>query len=229
MTGVLIFLGILIGIAVIITVILMLPVLIIIKTDENGELILRYKFLFKAFGENPNPNNTITKVLKAAAGIDRFEKQNLQTNVRRVGVVNTASQMMRIVVDLLKEVARILKYCTAKRFGIKIVCAEEDAADTAVSYGRCCAAVYPIAGAINSVMKVRRKGQRIDISCDYLSCESNVSLDIVISVKLFRILAAFFRIAFEEARRKIDEQTVPQSKASSQATDDAVGTDHKEP
>ena len=40
---------------------------------------------------------------------------------------------------------------------------------------------------------------------------------------------ADIRIAFEEARRKIDEQTVPQSKASSQATDDAVGTDHKEP
>ena len=42
-------------IAVLITVILLLPVKVIIKNDENNELILRYRFLFKTYGENPDP------------------------------------------------------------------------------------------------------------------------------------------------------------------------------
>ena len=54
-----IFLGILLFIATLITVILLLPVYIIIKSDENGELVLLYKFVGKTFGEEPDPKNPI--------------------------------------------------------------------------------------------------------------------------------------------------------------------------
>ena len=207
-----IFLSIVGVIALIILAILMLPVYIIIKSDENGELILRYKILFKTFGENPDPNNPILKALKKASGISRLEKKNLQSSAKETGLSTTVSQTLRIVIDLLREVVAILKYCTAKRFYIKVVCAEEDAADTAISYGKCCAAVYPIAGLLSSIMKVHKKGQHIDISCDYLGGKDDFQFDFLISVRLFRVIAAFFRIAFKEAKRTVDEQTSQQLK-----------------
>ena len=69
-----IFLGILLFLAVLITVILMLPIYVIIKTDQNGELIIRYRFLFKTYGENPDPNNKIVKTLKEASVLRRLKK-----------------------------------------------------------------------------------------------------------------------------------------------------------
>ena len=45
-----IFLGIIAFIILLITVILLLPVYVIIKTDETGEVIFRYKILFKTYG-----------------------------------------------------------------------------------------------------------------------------------------------------------------------------------
>ena len=43
-----IFLGIVAAIVLIITVILLLPVYIIVKSDEEGQLMLRYKFLHQS-------------------------------------------------------------------------------------------------------------------------------------------------------------------------------------
>ena len=91
-----IFLGILGLIALIITVILLLPVYIIIKNDENGNPIIRYKFLFKTYGENPDPNNPLLKAVKKLAGIDNLSKKQLQHDIARRGVRNTLSQTFDI-------------------------------------------------------------------------------------------------------------------------------------
>lgn len=198
-------LGIVAFLALLITVILLLPVYVIIKNDENNELILRYKILFKTFGENPDPNAPVVKVLKKASGISQLEKDNLKSSAKEMGLSTTVSQTLQIVVDLLREIVTLLTYGTLKRCYIKVVCAEEDAADTAVSYGKCCAVVYPLVGFLDAAMKVRKKGQHIDISCDYLTGNDELRFDFLISVRLYHVLAAFLRVAFEEAKRTADE------------------------
>ena len=77
--------------AIVIAVILLLPVKVIIKNDEKQGFVLRYKWLFKTFGENPNPNDPIVKALKQAGGVDRFEKANLKKNLRTEGLQKTVS------------------------------------------------------------------------------------------------------------------------------------------
>ena len=56
-----IFLGIVAGLAAIVAIIWSLPVYVIIKSGEDGELILLYRFLGKWYGEDPDPNNPIIK------------------------------------------------------------------------------------------------------------------------------------------------------------------------
>ena len=61
----------------------MLPVFIIIKTDDNGEIILRYKILNKIFGEEPDPDNPIIQVIKKGSGISKIESKNLKTSAEK--------------------------------------------------------------------------------------------------------------------------------------------------
>lgn len=200
-----ILLGILAFLIIVITVIVLLPVKVIIKQDENKELMLRYRLLFKTFGENPDPNDPIVRTLKRVGGVDRLEKKVLKRNIEAEGLQKTVSDSYDVLIDLLKELVAILKYCTLTRLHITIRCGGDDAAETAISYGKYCIATDALLGALRSIMKVRRRGCRIDIGCDFFG-KDRFDYDVVISVGFFRVLAAFWRIALEEAKRMAQDQ-----------------------
>ena len=82
-----------------------------------------------------------------------------------------------------------------------IICAEEDAAKTAIDYGRVCALAYPFLGFIHSNIKVRKRGEDINIACDYESKKGSYSFEAVLVIRFFRVLGAFFRAAYDEAKR----------------------------
>lgn len=202
-----IFLGIVLALATIITAILLLTVTLIIKTDQNGDMILRYRFLFRTFGEQSNPNHPLVKIIKKGSGIARMEKTARHTNVEKSGAVATYGELLRILVDLLSEIGGLLKHCTAKKLALDIICTGEDAADAAINYGACSAVVYPLFGVIHTVMRVRESGRKINIGCDYSASKDKVRYHVEISTRFGRLLAAFLRIAYAEAKRTVEEQT----------------------
>lgn len=191
-------LGILGGLTAIITVILLLPVYVIIRSDDKGELELRYRFLGKLYGEDPDPNNPIVVQLKKVSGVSRIEKQ-LQ-DVKKTDR-DELKESIAILRDLLKEVVAILKYCKATTFRIHAVCAEPMPSDTAITYGWTVAAVQSFSAFLSSVMKVRKRGRDLQVVCDYASEKSELSYELVVRVFLFRALAALWRLAMEEVKR----------------------------
>ena len=196
-----IFLSVLLFLILLITVILLLPISVIIKTDQNDELILRYRFLFKTYGEDPDPNNPIIKTLKEASGISRLEKENLKDKAKKTSYLATLSESFALITALLKRLLWLLRYCKLKVLKMHIICAEEDAAKTAIDYGRVCALAYPFLGFIHSNIKVRKRGEDINIACDYESKKGSYSFEAVLVVRFFRVLGAFFRAAYDEAKR----------------------------
>ncbi len=196
-----IFLGIVAFIVLIITAILMLPVYVIIKTDATGELIFRYKFLNKIYGENPDPNNPIVKTLKDASGVSRLEKDKLKSSVESGSLSSTVSESLTLILSLLKRLLALLKYCRVKKLKLKIVCAKTDAAETAISYGKCYAVVAPFIGFLHSVMKISRKGEDISIDCDYVSAQDVFEFETLLMVRVFRVIVALFLAALDEAKR----------------------------
>lgn len=199
-------LGIVAFLALLITVILLLPVYIIFQNDEDDQLQILYKILFKTFGEEPDPDNPILKGLKKSSGLARIEKQQLEKTIDQSGVYETVAETCRIVWDLLKEVAALLKYCTLKTFRLRVMCSGEDAVEAAMDYGQCCAVVYPVAGALSAMMKTRKKAWDMDIRCDFSGGDAVFDYRIVVSVRVCRLLAAFFRVALEEAKRTVAEE-----------------------
>lgn len=201
-----IFLSIVAVTAAVIFIILMLPIHFIIKTDENGELFLRYTFLGKVYGENPDPNSPILQTLKKVSGIGRLEKGKFREDTKKIGVTGSVSQYCRIIIDLLREICKLIGKCTAKRFVIEVVCSEEDAADTAISFGRTYALLSPVVGILSSVMKIRKKGERISVTCDYTGKGASFKYDFLLRIRLHHALAALWRITMKEARRTIDSE-----------------------
>ena len=194
-------LGIVGFLALLIGIVVSLPVYIIVKSGEDGELVLLYRFLGKVYGENPDPNNPILKQLKKSSGVARIEKQGLAKSLEENGLAATLADTCRILADLLIEIGHILRYCTAKRFDVEVVCAGEDAAETAIHYGQCCAAVYPLAGALSAAMKVPKKVRHLDIRCDFLGEKASFRYDFLIMVRLGRALGALWRVSLKEAER----------------------------
>ena len=199
-------LGILLFLAALITAILMLNVFIVIKSDKNGELYLVYKILGKTFGEEPDPNNPIIVALKKTTGVSQIDTASLKKSIKESGLTTTVSSTYHILISLLKEIKDLLKFCTAKKLQIDIVCTGEDAAQAAINYGKCSSVTYPFLGMVHSVLKVKRGCEKINISCDYNSQNASFEYDILLSVRLCHLLAALIRVAYKEARRNLESE-----------------------
>ncbi len=205
--------GIIGGIALLITVILCLPVYVIVKTDEQDELMIRYRFLHMEFGEDPDPENPILVFAKEATGLSKTDSKALKSSVKSSGVAETVKDTCSILLTLFRQVVWIVKYCTLVKFELCVVCASDDAGDAAVNYGKCCTAIYPIITAVHGIMKVRPRGESIDVRCDFLAEESLVRCDVKLRVSVLRVLQAFIKIVIKEAMR-MGEKEIAAEKAT---------------
>lgn len=201
-----IFLSVLGALALIIAVLLCLPVYVIIKSDKENGLLIRYRFFGKTYGDGPSSNNEIVNALKKAAGLSRLEKKEIKTSVKSAGVFDTVRRDFELVLDLLKKIVDLLRTCVVKKLKLKIVCAKPDAADTAISYGKYCAIVNPVLAYIHNFMKVRKRGQDISITCDYNGGEEKFDLELVFYVRVFRIVSTLIRVVLKEANRISDDK-----------------------
>ena len=174
--------------AILIATLLILPVYIIIKNDQKNNLILSFKFLFWSFGGEKKPESPVTKKLK--------------NDMKKGGLPATVTETAQILITILKELSSLLGHCTAKKYELNIICSSEDAAQTAISYGKCCAAAFPLLGLFGSLIKIKKKGRNIDIRCDFTGKQELFSYNFVISTKVFNLLSSFIKVAIKEAKRK---------------------------
>lgn len=205
--------GIVGGLVLIIAIILSLPVYVIIKSDENDELMIRYRFLHMEFGEDPNPDHPVLVFAKEVTGLSKTESKALKSSVKQSGIVETVKDTCSIILGLLQQIVWILKYCTLIKFELSVVCASDDAGDAAVNYGKCCAAVYPIVTAVHGIMHVRPRGESIDVTCDFFAEESRAVYDIKLRVSVLRVLHAFLKIVIKEALRMSEKEMAAETAA----------------
>ena len=202
-------LAILAFLALLITVIWLLPVKVIIKNDEENQLILRYVFLFKTYGENPNPDDPLIKMLKKAGGVERLESETLRRNVRADGLRKTVSQSYSALIELLKELVALLRICTVTKLNVKIRIAEEEPDQAAIHYGLYCAATNTLMATLQSFLRIRKRGCAIDIASDFMGSKPEFRYHAELVVRFGQVLAAFWRVALAEAKRAAAEQDQP--------------------
>lgn len=176
---------------------LLLPVKFTIRNDDENHLYLRVKFLFWTFGE-PNKKD---KPESKSTGIEQLKSESLKARIQRDGLIDTVTVGAKILTELFRELVHLFRHCVAEKFEFKLLCSSDDAAETAIKYGSCCAIVYPLLGFINSAIKVNPKGRKIDISCQYNGVSEVFRYDFLISVRVVFIVAALLKLLLSKAFR----------------------------
>ena len=198
-----VFVWIILSILLLIFAFLLLPVKFIIKNDDDNHLYFRVKFLFWTFGEADEKTETKPKAYpQKKSGIDTLKLESLKARIKRDGLVETVRVGAKILEQIFKALVRILKHCKAEKFEFKLLCSSDDAAQTAMKYGTCCAIIYPLLGFINSAIKVKPKGRKIDISCQYDGVSEVFRYDFIISVRVVFIVVALLKLLLSKALRE---------------------------
>lgn len=100
------------------------------------------------------------------------------------------------LLNLIKKVAELavsalqdfFSHILVKKLSLSISVAGDDAADTAIKYGKYCAVVYPAVGTIVRVVKC--KGYGVDINPNFSEkAETEINFDFVARVFVFRLVA----------------------------------------
>lgn len=197
--------GILLFLVCAITVILLLPVYIILKSDADDSFYLRFKFLNKLYGGEEDKDNGLFKTLKSATGISDLDKDTVKKDLKDNQLLKLLREDFPLVVDIVKELIGLFRRCTAKVFKLKIVCADPNAADAAIKYGLCTAAVYPLLGYLHSVIRIKPSGEEIDISCHFEG-DSSFAFETVLVIRVYRLLGALIRIGIPKLKRMLKEK-----------------------
>ncbi len=193
-------------IALVIVVVLLLPVHVIIKNDDNDNLLIHYRFLGKVYGEIPKPDNPIIKSLKEATGITRAQDRISQGG-KWEDAYQAVKEVCDILGDLLTELTDILRFCTAKVFRVRVVCATDNAADTAITFGKVSMLVYGLSTVAESLMRVRKRGRDLYVTCDFENGEKELRYEFLIRVRIYALIPALFRLAMKEAQRQVEKDS----------------------
>ena len=175
------------GILAFVLLLFLLPVHVSLRFREELEVRVRYAFV--SLRVYPRPEKPAKKEKKKAARGHRGAKKKeteeklpqLEKLFKEDGVSAVAAylQMMaKLAADALRRALRVI---VVDRLQVRLIVVGEDAADTAVRYGKICAAVYPAQAMLDTV---------IDVEPGFLQEKSSTAVDLRAHVQPLRVLAA---------------------------------------
>lgn len=108
--------------------------------------------------------------------------------IKKYGIewlLNLIKRVAELAVSALQD---FFTHILVKKLSLSISVAGDDAADTAIKYGKYCAVVYPAVGTIVRVVKC--KGYGVDINPNFSEkAETEINFDFVARVFVFRLVA----------------------------------------
>lgn len=146
------------------------------------------------------------KKQKSSALGDFYNNQGLQ------GIIDLASRTLRILGNFF---GRVVRGITVEHFKVDIAVCGSDAADTAIKYGRTCAAVFPLADFFCSNMRVKKIDLKVEP--DFIDSAQHAIFYLSARARPLRLLAAvvaaalalLFKVLFRlflGARRKPNDE-----------------------
>lgn len=179
----------------IIGLLLLCPV--VFKLTYEDEFKVKLKFLFLNITLYPkkekedsksNPESNSKKEKKK----DKQEKSGIfKKKIKSEGIGGFIS----LLSDSLKRITEIpvylKKHICISNFDINIGISSDDAADTAVNYGRTCALIYPFVSVIANNFKYKKLN--VDIYPDFDKNKSDINLKIFLKIKLIFLLIALIK------------------------------------
>ena len=190
--------------------ILLLPIHIFLSNEE-GEFFFIVEVLGIRVAEFPSESqkkdeNYVTALLKKAFGLNKDEKSvsDQEDDEYSKKPSPSISETLRILGNVFTEAKAILNRIRIKRLNLNIKCTGEDAAQSAIKYGAVCAVAYPVLGLIHSNFKISKRGEKVEILCDYDGTDDSLSFSALLSVAVGTVLTAAIKVIIKEVKEKIN-------------------------
>lgn len=192
--------------AIILFFVLVLSIKISVIADYSNEFILKIKYLFLTIPVYPRKGEKKPKKEKAEEPpkeepAEKPVKEKKTGNNPIKNFVN--NEGVSGVIALVKDAARILggffggifRHVIFEKLFLTLTIAGNDAADTAIKYGKVCSAVFPSLGLICSKAKVKQYDA--DVSPDFLATKSSAEFHVKVSFRPIFLIGAAFVLAIK--------------------------------
>ena len=199
--------GIVLAVLVLITaVILLLPVRLFLYFGENGDFKVLCRVLFFTFGKEAGAQESLQEWFLSLIREDKKDGDGKKDapQKKKQPLSLSPEELLGVIGSFFRQLGVLIRHCRVTRFHLDIVCADEDAADAALNYGRTCAVVYPAYEYIKSIIHINESGEKISIRCDFTKEKTTVTLDTVVSVRVAHIAAAALRLGKDFITLKIN-------------------------
>lgn len=177
----------------------------------DSKLMLKIKYLGITLFDNQkrvSVKKSKKKKSKSSSNDDAPAKKDgfVKKTYKQKGLLGTINYFSDILVIVIKKLWWVVKRLKFRRFKLDIIIATADAADTAMQYGKICAAVYPIISLLQSVNDFKAKN--INISADFDKTESQFKTSIFVKTQVIYLLitAIGILVQFLKLQRKEREK-----------------------
>lgn len=132
-----------------------------------------------------------TSAQKSSCKEDNFFKKTY----KQKGLLGSIRYFSEILMLLLKKLWFVVKRLKFTRFKLHITVATDNAASTAIEYGRICSAVYPILAFLQT--NADFKSKEVNVSTNFGKTESIVTASISVTTRLIYFLIVAVSAIFE--------------------------------
>lgn len=180
---------ILLGIALFVALVMFIPITLRASYKEEFWCAVYIGFV-KLQLVPAKPKKEKKKVKKQTPKTEQPKKatEKKPSLIKKYGIewlLNLIKRVAELAVSALQD---FFSHILIKKFSLSISAAGDDAADTAIKYGKYCAVVYPAVGTIVRVVKC--KGYGVDINPNFSEkAETEINFDFVARVFVFRLVA----------------------------------------
>ena len=167
---------------------------ITLEIGENAVFKVRFLF-FKIVNYDSEKKGSKSKKEKKKP--NKKEKTLVDSLKEYASSKNKRELFFEIIEYLKIVISKFKKLLSKTRFRkavLDLTVATEDAADTAILYGKVCSAVYPIISILDTAMKFDPK--RISVKTDFASNKMKLYLSGIIKIRLIHILGFLISTAF---------------------------------
>lgn len=180
---------ILLGIALFVALVMFIPITLRASYKEDFWCAVYIGFV-KLQLVPAKPKKEKKKVKKQTPKTEQPKKatEKKPSLIKKYGIewlLNLIKRVAELAVSALQD---FFSHILVKKLSLSISVAGDDAADTAIKYGKYCAVVYPAVGTIVRVVKC--KGYGVDINPNFSEkAETEINFDFVARVFVFRLVA----------------------------------------
>lgn len=180
---------ILLGIALFVALVMFIPITLRASYKEDFWCAVYIGFV-KLQLVPAKPKKEKKKVKKQTPKTEQPKKatEKKPSLIKKYGIEWLLSLIKRVAELAVSALQDFFSHILIKKFSLSISVAGDDAADTAIKYGKYCAVVYPAVGTIVRVVKC--KGYGVDINPNFSEkAETEINFDFVARVFVFRLVA----------------------------------------